>query len=207
MVKTDPKVQDRYTRHFAMSKDEVANYLGQLKIVRLQSDALYTVYAAPDSGVLRSKMLKVKKGTRVWVDSEGQTVLLWHCGNPVSRGPRKPLAYNEVGAEPFGAEEDVMSSVPLKTPESAMETYSANLAEPTTPEIPFVSTTPGESDIVIAPPLAGFSIPGWIGAIPGLILITNNGDGGGPPPVPEPGTIAALGLGAAAMLRRRKKSE
>jgi alpha-D-ribose 1-methylphosphonate 5-triphosphate synthase subunit PhnH len=201
-VKKDPEVRDRYMRHFAMNEQELVQYLSTLKIAPATEDNVYTVYAAPDNGALRSKLTRVKKGTKLYVDASGEPVMLWNCGNPLTRGPKQPLASNELETEPSGSTEEVLRSVPMKTPDSILEASIPGISEPGVPDVPFVVSTPGESDIPIVPAVGG-GFPAWLGLVPGLVLI--GGNGGGNNPVPEPATMAVLGIGAAALMRRRKK--
>jgi hypothetical protein len=64
-----------------------------------------------------------------------------------------------------------------------------------TPPTPAEITTGGEGGGQILP-IAG------LGILPALFFI--GGGGGGSPPIPEPATIIALGIGAAAVMFRRK---
>ena len=85
-IKTDPQVADRYTRHYAMSKSEVIDYLSSLSPAQTNQDGVYTVYSVPDGGRLKSRTEIVKKGTLVFADMRKVPVLILKCGNPLSRG-------------------------------------------------------------------------------------------------------------------------
>lgn len=198
----DPVVLDRYMRHFAMSKAEVVDYFKTLHLVKIPSDMVFVVYNVPKkTGELRSRILKLKKGTKIWVDGAGHPVLKEECGNPLTKGPLKPEAVNistliEKQAPPTEGEieiipsEEVVASVAPVEPE--IPTVVVEAVTPPEPAPPTV--TVGESNI----PVIG--APWWLGIpiLGGAIAIIPKGGGDRPPPVPEPTSFLALGLGAGA---------
>lgn len=195
-AKSDKRVMDRYMRHFAMSEEEVVSYLSGLRVDTADKDEIYTVYAAPTTGVLRSKLMKVKKGSKQFVDASGEVVLIWHCGNPVTRGPKTPYSSDEVGAEPAGTTEEALRLVPTQSPSAMVQANTISMAEPVVPDVPFV---PAEESIPIA---SATRVPGWLGIIPAVAIITNRKKSN---PVPEPTTIIVVAAGAAYMAKRRIK--
>lgn len=198
-VKTDKVVLDRYMRHFAMTREEVLDYLKTLKLTTTQSDGLYVVYGAPRTGSLRSRLLKLKKGTKVWVDQAGDVVLLWHCGNPVTRGPKVPYDVRKPDAQPTGVAAEQLKDVPMTAPDSMMESTLIGSVEPMLPEVPIVPVN--ENVIPIVPSASAPSILGWL---PVLGVIGTTG-GNNTPPVPEPASMAALAVGVGAIVARRRR--
>lgn len=196
-AQSDPDVMDRYKRHFAMTDSEVVDYLGTLKLTTLQKEGLYVVYGAPSGGPLRSRLLRVQAGTKVFTDATGEVILLWHCGNPVTRGPKVPLDVNRPVASPAGLPAEEMRAVPLQAPVATMESSMIVSSEPIIPDIPVVPEQQSNIPIVTPP-----SSSGLLGILPilGIIHNTNNNN----PPVPEPATIAVIGLGIAGIASRKR---
>lgn len=204
-VTTDKEVFSRYSRHFSMDRKELIEFLGDLRKTTLTKDGMFVVYNVPKSGVLRSKMRVLKKGTPVFADSKGTAVLMVVCGNPLTRGPKKDssvVSYNE----PVTAIQTELEEVPV-----AMESeYTETVATVIPPEyrpvdmVPSAVYTPptvtgGGSDIRILS--GGFP---WA-ILPAIGLIGAVGGNNPPPPVPEPASIALLSMGVGAIVMRRKK--
>lgn len=203
-VRAEPKVMDRYMRHFAMTDRQVVQFISGLRLTRTTADALYVVYGVPESGLLRSKLLKVKSGTKVFVDAAGSVVLLWHCGNPVTRGPSVPYTMARPVAEPTGIPSEELRDVPVQAPVPTMEGLLAVAAEPAVPSIPVVPTIdvpPVGQDIPI---VTGGPSAGILSFLPVLGLVTTGGGGGGNV-IPEPASLAAVGIGFGALLARRRR--
>lgn len=218
-VKSDPVVMDRYMRHFAMTRPEVIQYFQSLELTRIPDDMVFVVYNVPDSGVLRSRVLKFKKGTKIWVDKSGRPVLKEECGNPLTKGPVRPEAVSisqatETAAPPKEpTPEDVSATEVFATTEPAEPAVPQVVAEavpPTEPSTPLV--TQGESNIPVV------SAPWWLGIpiLGGALAIVPRDNGSNPtpppppppPPVPEPSSYIALALGSGALIvsMARKRS-
>ena len=199
-VKGNSVVMDRYTRHFAMTEDEVVAFFSTLAPGRLIKDGIYTVYGVPRDGKLHVHRKLLKKGEKVFMDAQGRAILQMRCGNPLTLGPRNPIALSE-GPEPAGP-----MDTNLVAEGGDVEEAPATLAyvAPTTPG-PIIPPTPpapvvthGRSAIIPIPLL----IPILIG---GSCLIPKGG-GGGKVVTPEPATLAVLAIGIGAISRRRKRS-
>lgn len=199
-IKSDQQVADRFMRHFSMSKEEVVEFISTLRLGSLSKSGYYTIYSAPENGQLKAHVSFFKKGTPAFVDAAGNAVLRVKCANPfvVGRAPgitakadieapitseREMSASSTVAAMPM----DISASVPA-IPEV---TENMNQGELT------LTTTPAPSSS------GGSNFLGILGGVGAAATLVNRG---GNTPVPEPATMVALGIGAAALLRRKKKA-
>ncbi len=196
-VKQDKKVMDRFARHFAMTESEVVTYLKALSVSKTDEDGLYVVYGVPETGLIRSRMMKIKKGTKVWVDQAGDVALIWHCGNPVTRGPKTPYDASKPVANPNGTSVDQLRDVPLQPPTSTMQANISILGEPSVPDVPVIPENNSNIPIIPSSPDLGF-----LGILPVLGVIVNTNP---PNPVPEPATMAILCIGAGGLIMRHRK--
>lgn len=195
-VKSDPEVMDRYVRHFSMTPDEVVAFLSQLKMGQLQADATFKIYSVPGTGYLKAHMERLKKGHMMFFMPDGTPALVALCGNPVIEGKDTTL----VTMSPLSTDQ-TGPAMPIDTPVAVTETP---VAIDLTPKDAFVPTVPdvvrGKENLNPAPRI-GASPLGLLGL--GLFGLVSKK--GGSPPVPEPATIAAVSIGCAALMRRRKK--
>lgn len=226
-LEKEAAVRDRYQRHFGMTYSELKAYFSTLTPGVLGSDGLYEVFNVPKTGVLRSRILRLRKGTRVWKDSSGQAILMMICGNPLTRGPKKASTANPValvtrleerdGLRPFDGQEApevvvdlepivlLTSSEPVE-PVVEIQPNDVVANVPIVPDQPVVPATPtGPAVGALAGAVPWFFAPGVAGLAVGLPFVVP-GDGGGSAPVPEPATLLALGAGAALLVRRRSRS-
>jgi hypothetical protein len=194
-LRNNPVVMDRYRRHFAMTSDEVVDYLSSLRVSSLPKDGVFTVYGVPhSSGDFHAHLRTLKRGEPVFVEADGTPVLQLVCGNPLILGPKKPVTPNPVVATTGpveGSKEVVVDSPPAPT------------TNPGTPEAPPV----GERITPVYPPSRPSSSP--VAALLGLAgAIGFFPHGHKPPPeVPEPVTMLVMVGGMAAMAARRRSKK
>lgn len=199
-VKGNSIVMDRYTRHFAMTEEEVIAFFGTLVPGRLIKDGIYTVYGVPRDGKLHVHRRLLKRGEKVFMDAQGRAILQMRCGNPLTLGPRNPIALSE-GPEPAGpmdtnlvAEGGDVEEAPATLAYVAPSTPAPILAPPAA-----VVVTESHSRVIPFPLL----IPILIG---GSCLIIHHGNGGGGGKVvPEPASMAVVVMGVGALAARRRK--
>lgn len=211
MVRTDPVVRDRYMRHYAMTEPRLVAYFQGLRPARLTSAGLYRVYGAPANGMLHSTIQRLPVGEPIFVQADGEPVMLIRCGNPMNRGPESPLEPNPVMALQYVPPVEIKE---VTIPEITAEVVDnpelvAEIIEPDMPATPVAVVpppppvvTPGASAI----PIASAPGIGWLLPILGIPFLGDTPSDGGPAVIPEPGTIFALGVGAAVLLRRRRKT-
>jgi hypothetical protein len=200
-IKSDKVVADRFMRHFSMTKDEVIEYIGGLRLGTIKESGYFTIYSAPENGVLKAHVSFFKKGTPAFVDADGNAILRTKCGNPFVRGPVKAYASSEPSVA-AGAEVATTSTIAVASG-TAIQTPAIDAKVPEIPTV--VETLPSGPLTMKSTPIASagsstniFAPLAGLGAAASFV---NRGSA----PVPEPASMIALGVGAVALLRRRKK--
>lgn len=198
-IKSDKKVADRFMRHFSMSKEEVLEYVGGLHLGTLQQSGYFTIYSAPDSGLIKSHISFFKKGTPAFVDADGNAILRVKCANPFVPGPIRPYSTSEPKVS------DTHSSTLAPVPESSLPSDSMTATytppEPFRPEVDTpmtLKTTPTTSSPNV---FAGSGIASILGLGGAAIFVHK---GGGHTTVPEPASLLAIAVGVGVLARRRR---
>lgn len=208
-VKNNPEVADRYERHFAMSRQELLDFLSTLHLEPLANTAEFTVYSVPPDGVVRMHREVYKKGTPFFVDSTGNPTLVVKCGNPVILGHPRTV---KARLSPLPVTTTDLAAFLPDVRDAAVDMPDLLDAEPVIPEVaPDVLVGPAEPIAKTSVPLIGnvrSALP-YLGLAPLLAPIfgSSGGNGGNSIlfPTPEPAPFMALGLGALALLRRRHR--
>jgi hypothetical protein len=200
-IKSDKQVADRFMRHFSMSKEEVLEYVGSLHLGTLKESGYYTIYSAPESGIITAHISYFKKGTPAFVDADGNAVLRVKCANPFVAGPSKP--YTTSAPSVTDSNSETLAVIPDSAVKSDSLTTFSTPPEPLRPEVDTpvtLKTTPTTSSPQI---FSGNSIASVLGLGGAAIFIHK---GSGPTPVPEPASLLAIGVGVALIARKRKKN-
>ena len=212
-ARNDPAVANRYERHFAMTRQQVLDYLGSLHREPLANTAKFRVYSVPSNGAVKMHYEVLKKGTPIFADPSGHPNLIVKCGNPLVLGKLNAPRANLETIRP--APPLVVDEFLPDLRDATVDMTNLSLDEmPIIPEIaPEVLAGPSSLSAVtsLASAPAFHSVLPWLGIAPLLAPIFGSSHGGGGGnivvfPTPEPSSFVALGLGAAVWGRRRRKA-
>jgi hypothetical protein len=214
-IKSDPIVAKRYQRHFGMTEDQVNKYFSGMSASTLPAGGRYLVWHVDPNGVMETKWLMLKKGTKVFMDKTGRVALKMNCGNPMidstvaKRVIQEPVV--DVQPPPVVVEETFVPTPPpvveVVPPPAVIVPEVVAAAPPAPPVVAVAPPIVPAPAIVTAPRVSGGGFSPWPLLLLGGAFLGGGGGGGGgtPPPVPEPATLIALGVGAAAVIRKRRR--
>lgn len=216
-LRGDSQVMSRMMRHFGMTREEILAMAQTLRAGALDRDGVYLVYNCHEDEVIRARVIFYKKGTKVWEDASGKPILKMSCANPMVRGtddqqilqtqnPGSPVTETRPivpQPEPPAPSEVEAAILPSQVEPSPIAAPAAMLPAAAVASIPAAAVTSAG---------AGFN-PLFLAPLAGLGLIRGGSSGGTggttgdvphPDPIPEPGTMLALGVGAAIYGARRR---
>ena len=201
-IKADKQVADRFMRHFSMTKQEVVEFVSSLRLGTISKSGYYTIYSAPENGILKAHVSFFKKGTPAFVDSDGNAVLRVKCANPfvVGKAPGITAKANIQDTITAANEMSITAGI-VSAPNSEIEA-----SIPAVPEIS-EDLTDGSLALGVVPTPPVTSSSGFLGSLLGVggaVSVMNKPPE--PDPVPEPTSMVALSLGALALLRKKKKT-
>ena len=211
-VRSDPEVRDRFLRHYHLSPTGLEEFLSGLRVARLERDGLYPVFNCRPDGVIRCRLLRLRRGTLVFADRFGRPVLKLLCGNPIGTVPGDSLLNPEPRPWVQGEVSELRSvGEQLAAPDAAEDLY---LAEMSPPEAPAIDVVGGESPAEILDPGLPILAGGGAGGVPVWpffppIVLPPGGGGGtpiGPLVIPEPSTLGLAVAAALAWLWRRRSA-
>lgn len=227
-VNSSPKIAARYGKLFHLPSSEVASYFRHnLVISTLSHDYNGPVYSVrPSSGRIFVIREHIKAGTSVYSLRDGQPVLKWACGNPLST--HLPAIATAAKPKPAAAATVPTINHVASNPGQPVQVATNVYTPPTDVQVPFEQVSPYAETL---PPVAGpadFSVPvtsaldfhlpvGYLAALPIGYLATKNSGGSGSaaitPPTPAPEgnglvmwCLGAVALGWAFIAGRRKNS-
>lgn len=210
-VSENPTVRKRFARHFHISEANVVRYMkANLVESYVPKTERYTVYCVSRSGKFFPIRQTFKRGTKVFALKNGEPVMKWLCGNPLSK------------FLPEVSTRTIVQTPPKQPPVTLVSPYlneltpaeTANVLIPSEIATPVYQTAVPLSLVSAATPVysrAGTSLLPFL--IPAALIGAASGGGGGNTPipaVPEPSSLvylaAALPLALVAVRRRRVKN-
>lgn len=206
-VARDPRVLDRYERHFAMTGDEVIAYLRTLHVARNSKDRWMNIYLVRENGSLDVRYQLLKAGKKIFVDDSGKGILVLACGNPMVPPKNPPFEFDQ----PQTQNNESVNVVPIATgatpsPESVAQ---LTLAMPALADVPTVAET-ATQPIQPQPNKAPQPILGAIASVipVGILPLVGGSRGHSGPPsqaTPEPASMIALAIGGAGLVASKRR--
>lgn len=207
-VSESPRVRQRFAKHFHVPETNVVEYMkANLVESYVPKTERYTVYCVRSSGKFYPIRQTFQRGTKVFALRNGEPVMKWLCGNPLSRFMPDVSTRTIVQTPPKPPVTLVSPYLNELTP-----TETANILIPSEVAVPVYQTAVPLSLVSAATPVygrAGTSLLPFL--LPVALLGVKTGGGGTTPipAVPEPGSLfylaAALPLVLVAVRRRRMK--
>lgn len=207
-VSDNPAVRSRFARHFQIPEARVVSYMrANLVESYVPKTGRYTVYCVRPSGRFYPVKQTFRQGTKVFALRNGEPVMKWVCGNPLS----KLLPEVQVRNIPNKPRVAVKPSIQELTPaEQANILVPSEVATPVYQPLVPVSIASASAPLLVR--AGGRSLLPFL--LPVALIGVTSGGGGGhtpnipiTPAVPEAGTLAYLAAGAPVVLalaRRRK---
>jgi hypothetical protein len=206
-VSSDRQLQLRYANHFHIPPEQVIPYFRQNLVESyVPKTQRYTVWMKRKDGSTYWRYQTFHAGERVLALKNGQPVLKWACGNPLTT--KLPVIKKKVVVKP--REKKVLPKVQERKRFVEVETpfeKPRRLAA----VAPLYSGLPSSMSRLVTRSFVhtpGIRFPGE--ALLPLVFLPHGGGGGTPPPpaIPEPSSIALMltglaGLGSIIRLRRK----
>lgn len=205
-VSENEAVRQRFARHFQIPESRVVSYMrANLVESYVPKTGHYTVYCMRRSGKFYPVKQTFRRGTKVFALRNGEPVMKWVCGNPLSKFlpevqvrniPVKP----RVKVSPIIQELSPAETANVLVPsEIATRVYQ--------PAIPF-NLAAASAPVLLKS--GGNSLLPFL--LPVALIGVSGGGSGGTPPVPVPGpavpeagTLALLGAGLPLVFAARRR--
>jgi hypothetical protein len=197
-VQNSPKLQQRYAKHFGIPASQVVRHFRyHLMESYIPQTKVYDVWCVKPDGTRFVVKQRFVKGTRVLALRNGQPVMKWACGNPLSRKfPEIKEKVVRVG-KTLPNVEDTPVTVRVDVP---FEPLRELPAVPPDYSVPSSGMSFSVQEPSLPPPTHArrFFVP--------PIIPPGGGDDDEPPVIPEPATLVLLAAGGAAgaLLCRRR---
>jgi PEP-CTERM motif len=227
-LKTNKIFRRNIAKHFGLAEERVVEFVQDALVPYiLPSDMPVQNYGVTKGGLIYSKKMSLKKGTRVWATRDGSPILKWICSNPLLPKapvlPKKPTPTTvsrsvqpsglmQVASniqEPGGLSAIDGGELGFETPSTPIKI--ARIPDPVKPTNTIVEPKPNPAPAVpVIAQLARTGLPLLpLAGVAGAIVRSQPTPAPGlsqPSSVPEPATfaLAALGLVGLPLLRRKK---
>ena len=207
-VSDNPAVRSRFARHFQIPEARVVSYMrANLVESYVPKTGRYTVYCVRPSGTFYPVKQTFRQGTKVFALRNGEPVMKWVCGNPLS----KLLPEVQVRTIPSKPRVALKPSIEELTPaEQANILVPSEVATPVYQPLVPVALASASAPLLVR--AGGRSLLPFL--LPVALIGVTTGGGGGhtpnipiTPAVPEGATLVYLAAGipvVLAMARRRR---
>ncbi len=210
-VSDNPAVRQRFARHFQIPESRVVSYMrANLVESYVPRTGRYTVYCVHRSGKFYPVKQTFRRGTKVFALRNGEPVMKWVCGNPLSKFlpdvqvknlTKQPVQKVSPSIEELLPAEQVNILVPSDIPAPIYQ--PAIPASLVSASAPVLANGGGSSLLPFLLPAALIGIRGGHGSsnTPPIVIPVG-------PSVPETSTLALLAAGLplvlAAAVKRKK---
>jgi PEP-CTERM motif len=209
-LKTNKTFRVNLARHFAVPEERIVEFVQDALVPQyLAANTKVPNYGVTKSGTIYNKVTTLKKGTRVWATRAGKPVLKWDCSNPITKDTVV------LKRKPNPTPSSISREVKVLSPEATLLTpgeLDAPIGITLASDMPFDPIVSPPTEIKVTPPtnprpptaitsIARSGIPLLpVAGVIGLAVRSSST----PSSVPEPATIALLGLGALSLFARRR---
>jgi len=172
-VRIDSIARQIYSKHFGIASQTVANYFERnLKLVSIKKPLRATVWYVGKKGIILTKNKLFPKGTAVFVDRTGRSILVWSCGNPLAKKLAAPDVVHEKvkGTPPETIGTEPVDQTLIPSPEVKPPTPIEELVKPAPIE------TVGAPPVDILPEISPAAPAAVLTEVPAMSI----GSGGGP---------------------------
>ena len=208
-VKASPAIQAKYARHFRVPQSRVVQYMrANLVESYIPDTGMYTCYCVRKNGLIYPVKQKFTEGTKVFALRNGEPVLKWVCGNPLSKFlpavethtivRDMPVIKLAPSTEVVAPTDNVQVLVPTES--QTIVTNSSSDFDALVPQSIVGAAAPEAA--IFVPSVGAPSALGALAALP-VLFIAGHGNGGGgtgggtngnPLPVPEASTVQTSAL-------------
>lgn len=204
LIRTDPKVAIRFTRHYRMTTSELVTYFKEnTKFATLPITGRHIEYFIDVHGRMASHIKLVNGGVPVLVTLDDTPIMDLRCGNPMSKNLPKPMAKAKPTIKVAPAQQETPQPPAVVAPPPPPVVAQVPPAPTVQPEPVTQVLAQKPQEITFSPANIG---KGVIALLPLLGAGAVKGHDHAPTPVPEPSSMVVLLSGASGLLVFRRRS-